>query len=201
MDYSARSLSSAQAYRLLAATVLPRPIALVTTKSAEGVINAAPFSFFNALSSDPPVLALGFAPQRDGAPKDTLNNILQSKEFVVNLVSEAMTEAMNVCAGDYAPGVNELELAQLDTAPSMEVGAPRIALSPVSYECRLFQSIELQNASSIVLGEVALFHLKDDIIVQEEPLRVDFEDQAPVGRLGGPHYCRTKGVFNLKRPV
>lgn len=194
------SLPPSDAYKLLASTVLPRPIAWITTEDTEGRINAAPYSFFNVLSSNPPLMAIGFsgAPDRDG--KDSLANIRATGQLVVNLVSEELAQAMNITATDAPRGVDELELADLATAPSTQVTPPRIAASPVSFECETFQIIELEGPGTILLAKVLAAHIRKDIFTDESRLHVDAQRMHLVGRLHSPNgYCTTRDTFEIDR--
>ena len=159
-DFDLGVMSKADVYKLLASGDLPRPIAWVVSRDVEGVVNAAPFSFFNVMSSDPPMVAIGFsaAPDREG--KDTLANIRRAEEFVVNLVPEELAEAMNMTATNAPRGVDETELAGLEMAPCTVVDVPRIAGSPVALECRLYQVIEPGGRSTIVLGRMVYVHVR-----------------------------------------
>src|SRR5947207_5041074 len=154
MDLDLRQLSARDRYKLLISTVVPRPIALATTVDAEGRVNAAPFSFFNAVSSVPPVVVLGISPgdannELGDGYKDTERNIRDSGEFVVNLVDEALAERMNICAVDFPAGTGELNAAELTALPSVGVRAPRIAQSPVSFECRRVTGVSLGPRSTL----------------------------------------------------
>lgn len=200
MHFSSSDITSATAYKLLVSTILPRPIAFVTTISQSGIPNAAPFSFFNAMGSNPPVVALGFEPKQDGRNKDTATNILETKEFVVNMVDEQLSVQMNQCAADLASDVDELELAKLDTLPSIEVTPSRISASPVSLECKLYNNMELEGGGHIIIGKVLHFHLRDNVVTSLDPLRISLEEIAPISRLSGPHYGRVNDVFKIIRP-
>ena len=200
MHFSSSSISPGTAYKLLVSTVLPRPIAFVTTVNSAGQVNAAPFSFFNAMGSQPPVVVLGFEPKADGSQKDTPNNILATGEFVVNLVDEPMAAQMNVCAASLAPDVDEAALANLETTGSIEVTPPRLRSSPVNLECKLIQDTELSGGGRIILGEVLHFHVSDRLIVQTDPLRIDIDRLAPIARLSGPLYGRITDQFQIQRP-
>ncbi len=200
MHFSSSDITSATAYKLLVSTILPRPIAFVTTISQNGIPNAAPFSFFNAMGSNPPVVALGFEPKQDGRNKDTATNILETKEFVVNMVDEQMAVQMNQCAADLASDIDELQLAKLDTLPSIEVTPPRISASPVSMECQLYNNMELEGGGQIIIGRVLHFHLRDNVVTSLNPLRISIEEIAPISRLSGPHYGRVNDIFNILRP-
>lgn len=188
-----------RAYPILACLVTPRPIAFVTTVSPDGRINAAPFSFFNLLGADPPIL--GFAPgdRDDGTPKDTARNIRLTHEFVVNLVDEAIAEAMNQCAASLPYGENELEHAGLHACPSSLVKPPRIAESPVNLECKEWGTLQIGD-NRLVIGLIQRVHLRDDLF-DSEKLRVRTEKLFLIGRMASPHwYCRTRERFEMIRP-
>lgn len=186
-------------YKLLIATVVPRPIALVTTLDPLHRPNAAPYSFFNVLSHDPAVVALGIERRSDGRPKDTVANIDANGEFVVNLVDETMAPGMVVCAADVDPGVDELRLAGFTQAPSKHVRCPRIAEAPAALECRLIRDIRLgvENKRAILLAEVLAFHIRADLVDAEN--RVDMLRTRIVGRLAGSDYVRLTDVFSIPR--
>lgn len=201
MDMAARDLSPDRIYKLLVSTVMPRPIALVSTLSANGTVNAAPFSFFNVFSNAPPLLVLGIEGNKrgDGHPhKDTAGNIRRSGEFVVNLVSHAMVEPMIVCAIDFPDGESEVAAAGLTTLPSKQIAVPRIAESPVSFECRLYSHMDLPFDRTIVTGEILHLHVQDDAI--DEKLHVDADALDLVGRMhGAGWYTRTRDRFEAPR--
>ena len=189
----------ARAYKLLAGLVTPRPIAWVTTQDEEGRVNAAPFSFFNLLGTEPPML--GFAPgdRAPGIPKDTARNIRRSREFVVNLVDEACAEAMNLTSSDVGPEVSEIELAGLHTAPSRTVRPPRIFEAPVALECTEWATLEM-GENRLVVGLIHHVHVRDGIL-DPQTLLVNPAAFAPIGRMEVPSgYCRTCDRFNLPRP-
>lgn len=188
-----------RAYPILASLVTPRPIAWVTTRSPEGAINAAPFSFFNLFGANPPIL--GFAPgdRDDGTPKDTARNIRLTHEFVVNLVDEAVAEAMNKTAASLPYGENELERAGLTTAPCSLVKVPRIAEAPASLECTEWGTLQI-GGNRLIIGLIHRVHLRDELF-DEEKLRVHTERLATIGRMASPHwYCRTRDRFEMIRP-
>ncbi|UTW56534.1 flavin reductase family protein [Kordiimonas sp. SCSIO 12610] len=201
MHFASKDIPAASAYKLLTSTVVPRPIAFVTTISADGIVNAAPFSFFNAMGSEPPVVALGFEPKADGSDKDTPNNIFDTGEFVVNIVDENLASQMNICAGPYPASESEIEAAELATVQSLEVAPPRISLSPVSFECKLFQNVPLGGGGHIVIGEILHFHVRDDIIESLDPLRINVRKLDAIARLTGADYARTTDTFQIKRPT
>ncbi|MBW4040390.1 MAG: flavin reductase family protein [Acidobacteria bacterium] len=194
------AMSKADGYKLLASVILPRPIAWVVSKDVAGVLNAAPFSFFNILSADPPMVAIGFsaAPDRDG--KDTLGNIRAKGEFVVNLVPEELAQAMNVTATNAPRGTDETRLAGLELAACEEVDVPRIVASPVALECRLWQVIEPGGTSSIALAKVVRVHVRATAFEDLARLYVDPSQMRLIGRMhGGGGYCTTRDVFNIDR--
>jgi flavin reductase (DIM6/NTAB) family NADH-FMN oxidoreductase RutF len=189
-----------RAYPVLASLVTPRPIALVTTVGPDGVINAAPFSFFNLLGAEPPIV--GFAPsdRDDGTPKDTARNIRLNHEFVVNLVDEALAKAMNQCAASLPYGESELARAGLTTAPSSVVKPPRIAEAPASLECTEWGTLQI-GANRVIIGYVKRLHVRDELL-DPATLRVRSDRFKVIGRMAAPHwYCRTTDRFEMKRPA
>jgi len=197
MEFDLARLSSRDRYKLLGGLVIPRPIALVTSRSPQGHDNAAPFSFFNVMAEEPPIVVLGIGVAASGGAKDTTNNIREVGEFVVNLVDEPLAEAMNLCAVDFPPEVSEIEVAGLDLLPAERVRAARIAQSPVHLECRRLMTLQPGRERYIILGEVLWLHVQDGI-VDPATLRVA-PDFAPIGRLFGGGYVRTHDRFELPR--
>lgn len=188
-----------RAYPILASLVTPRPIALVTTLSAAGAINAAPFSFFNVLGATPPIVGLAPGDRDDGTPKDTARNIRLTHEFVVNLVDEALAEAMNQCAAPLPYGENELVHAGLHPSSSSVVKPPRIAESPVSLECVEWGTLQIGD-NRLVIGLVKRVHLRDELfdVVKR---RVLGDKLFLIGRMASPDwYCRTRDRFEMERP-
>lgn len=187
-------------YKLLVSTVTPRPIAWVVSQDSHGTRNAAPFSFFNALSSDPAVVGIGIGRRSSGSAKDTRANIAETGEFVVNLVSEDTAAAMNVTAIEFDPAVDELAAARLTACPSVRVKPPRIAESPVALECILLQLLDLSPTSSIVLGQVVAMHVTDDAVLDSASGTVDTPRLKLVGRMHGAGcYVRTSDLFEMPR--
>jgi flavin reductase (DIM6/NTAB) family NADH-FMN oxidoreductase RutF len=189
-----------RAYPILASLVTPRPIALVTTISADGRINAAPFSFFNLLGATPPICAFAPGDREDGSPKDTARNIRVLHEFVVNLVDESIAEAMNRCAASLPYGQNELEHAGLTSVPSSVVKPPRIAESPASLECVEWGTLHI-GENRVVIGLIKRLHLRDELF---DPVkrRVHTEKLLTIGRMASPHwYCQTRDRFEMIRPA
>lgn len=191
-------LPAHEVYRLLTAMVVPRPVALVTTVDASGVVNAAPFSYFNLMGHDPGVVALGIGDKRSGEPKDTARNIRATGEFVVHLVDEALSGAMNVCALDLPAGESEVEAAGLEVAPSAQVRPPRLVAAPFSLECRHVSTVEI-GRSRVVLGEVVHLWVRSEL-VDVEARRVHAERAGVLGRMhGGGTYARTTDLLELPR--
>lgn len=198
MHFDLRQLAARDRYKLLTGVVVPRPIALVTSLNEAGQVNAAPFSFFNMMGSDPPIMALAPGDRPEGEPKDTARNIRQGGEFVVNIVDENIVEAMNICATDFPPGVDELAAAGLTSQSSNQIKVPRIAESPVNLECREVMTLAI-GRNRIVLGEVLHLHIRDDL-VDAEKFYVHAEKMHAVGRMhGGGGYTRTRDLFQIER--
>jgi flavin reductase (DIM6/NTAB) family NADH-FMN oxidoreductase RutF len=207
MIVSPSDLSHSDLYSILLNSVAPRPIAWVSTISASGDLNLAPFSFFNAVCVDPPLLA--FAPglrrpkepdTSDGEAKDTLRNIRETREFVVNIVTYELREAMNLTSGEYEASVNEFELAKVTPQPSKIVRPPRVAESPVNFECKLHQILDFSTAptsSSLVIGEIVSIHINDAYLKEG---RLDRNLLDLIGRMGGLQYTRTTQRFEMVRP-
>jgi len=191
-------LDPRERYKLLCASVTPRPIALVTTLSAHGVVNAAPFSFFNVFSEDPALVVLGLQHKPGNDPKDTTRNIAAAGEFVVNLVDEGLAEAMNICAVDFPPEVSEIEAAGLSLLPGVSIGVPRIAQAPFSLECRKHMALSFSPTRELLIGEVVRIHAREGL-VDPTTLRVSMTDYKPVGRMFGDGYSRQNDRFDLRR--
>lgn len=189
-------------YKLLIGAVVPRPIAFVSSVTADGTLNLAPFSFFTVASSHPPVLVFTVGNRATRDPrKDTLRNITTTKEFVVNIVSEEFAEKMNLCSGDYPPEVDEFQVSGLTPIPSDLVKPPRVAESHINMECRLLYTISMSaliNGGNLVLGEVLRFHI-DDAYVSN--YRIDPEKLRAIGRMAGNSYTRTQDRFDMIRPA
>lgn len=188
------------AYKLLAATVVPRPIAWVVSKGAGG-LNAAPYSFFNVMGSAPPTIALGIMGDPKRGFKDTAQNILDTGEFVVNLVPERLVQKMNLTSADAPREVDELAFAGLETAPSTHVAPPRIAESPVSYECRALSSVVTGPNQVVVIGRVLAVHIEDRYLLNPERAHIDTNALELVARSFGSDYVRTRDTFSLARPT
>ena len=197
MEIDPKQLNPSQAYDLMTSIIVPRPIAFISTVSPEGLPNAAPFSFFNGISTDPPLVAIAIA-QRGNGKKGTLRNIEAGGEFVVNIVDEALAEGMNQAGGNYPPDTNKFEIAKLTPRPSVKIKPPRIGEAPVSLECRLVQVMPLpETMDRLVIGRVVYIHLKDDLWSNDS---IDPTRLRAIGRLGQSNYCRTREIFSPGKP-
>lgn len=202
MDIDPTSMERRNLYQLLISCVVPRPIAWISTQDAQGTLNLAPYSFFNAIGANPP--ALMFSSNYSSARqshKDTLQNILASGEFVVNIVTEAVAEAMNLTSGEYGAEVDEFDLAQLTAVPSTVVQPPRVAESPINLECELHRAVPVGEGpghATVVIGLIKHMHIRDELF--NEQGRVDIHRLQPIGRLGGLEYCSVRDIFEMQRP-
>lgn len=200
MQIHIATLAPADQYRLLSATIVPRPIALVTTWSEAGGDNAAPFSFFNVMGEDPPVLVLGLEMRRGGGgPKHTTANITANGQFVVHMVDEALVGAMNVCAIDFPEGESEAVHAGLALADSSVVRPRRIVEAPVAFECERIAVLQVSPGRHIAIGKVLVMHVRDGLL-DPSTLRIDIDAYRPVGRMSGRFYTRTRDRFELAVP-
>jgi flavin reductase (DIM6/NTAB) family NADH-FMN oxidoreductase RutF len=199
MFFDFETLPTADRYKLVVSTVVPRPIAWVVTQDADGVLNAAPYSFFNAFSDDPVVIGIGCGPKPSGATKDTLANIRALGQFVVCLVPQSHLQHMNITATDFGPEVDELEEAKLTKIPSNKIKVPRIGESPVALECETFQLIPVGH-HTIVLGKVLAMHVRDDAVMDEARRYIDTPKLDLVGRMHGRGwYTRTADLVEVPR--
>ena len=191
-------LSKADAYKLLSSVVVPRPIAWIVSRDPDGVINAAPFSFFNIASTDPPLVVISFSGAKDRDTKDTLSNIHARGEFVVNMVPEELAEAMNITATNAPRGLDETQLAGLQLARSVLVDIPRIESSPVALECKLFETITPGGTSTICLGRIVYIHIRTSAFEDLQRLYIDPAQLRLIGRMhaaGG--YTTTRDMFHI----
>jgi flavin reductase (DIM6/NTAB) family NADH-FMN oxidoreductase RutF len=197
MTFDFSTIPASARYKLLTSVVIPRPIAFVTTTDRDGVVNAAPFSFFNCFGSDPAIVAIGIGDREPGVPKDTAANIAATGEFVVNLVTEAIVNQMNLCATDFPAGTDELKETGLTAVASRFVRPPRIGESPVGMECRHHQTLTI-GSNRMIVGEVVAMHVDDDLV---DPKNFHVaQDLHAIGRLGSPdRYTRTDDQFGLRR--
>lgn len=201
MKIEPASLDAKKVHGLLMGCVTPRPIALVSTIGENGVYNVAPFSCFTVMSMNPAIVGFAIGRRRGGNKKDTLINIEYTRDFVVNVVSESIGQAMNQAAGDYPIHVDEFKEAGFTPMESDRVRPPRVAESLVHFECRLVQIMEFgtfPRLHNFVVGEILLVHVRDELItggvIQADRVKA-------IGRLGEDLYCRTGDVFEMKRPV
>ena len=191
---------AADIYKLMVGIIVPRPIAFVSTINAAGARNLAPFSFFTGISADPPVVCFAPVIRPNGGKKDTLRNIEETGEFVVNVVTEAMGVQMNIASAEYPPEVDEFEASGLTPIPSDLVKPARVGESPVNMECRLHQIVHVSRkplGGSLVMGEVLRFHVADALFSE---YKIDQGLLQAIGRLGGPTYIRTTDRFDMQRP-
>ena len=200
MQFDFAEVSPRDRYKLIVSTVVPRPIAWVVTQSAAGVVNAAPYSFFNAVGGDPPLLVVSIEGLGDGRRKDTANNIRQSGQFVVNLVSNANAEAMVVTAVDFPPETSEVAAAGLAVLPSTRIAPPRLADSPVAFECEHYQTVELPGERDLVLGRIVCMHVADEAVMDAARCYIDTPKLDLVGRMHGRGwYARSRDQFEIER--
>ena len=196
MELSVSELAPLERYKLLTGLVFPRPIALISTYSENGVANCAPYSFFNAVCETPMLLVVSFGPRSDGGRKHSLANIVRTAAFVVNLVDERIANGMHISSAELPEELSEFAQAGFTAAPCKLVPHPRIGEAPISFECRLFQRIEVGTEREIVLGEVLHIHARDGLI-DARSKRVSQQDYRPVGRLYGTRYCTSRQRFEL----
>lgn len=189
-------LTPKERYKLLIGTVIPRPIAFITTLSRDGRRNAGPFSFFNVLTHDPAIVAIGVENYEDGRMKDTSRNIRDTEEFIVHIVDDALAARMEICAIKFGPDVDELAEAGLETVPGTMVKAPRIVTAPAALECRRYMTLEVGKAREIILGQVLGVHVRADAV--DERLHVDQLKMDAIARLGGHTYARTRDQFDIR---
>lgn len=201
MQYDFRDISPDLIYKLMASTIVPRPIAWITTKSKKGVVNAAPFSFFNMMGSEPPVIAVGLQGKAGGKLKDTTQNVLDLKQFVVNLVPYEMAVLMNETSREYLEDENELEISNIPTMPATLVNAPLIKNVPVSFECISISEVQTGASQYVILGEVKICHIADEFLLDMEAAYVDTEKMNLISRMHGRGwYSQNKELFLMERP-
>jgi flavin reductase (DIM6/NTAB) family NADH-FMN oxidoreductase RutF len=195
MQIDPATLGGSDLYQLMISCIIPRPIAFVTTLSRDGITNLAPFSFFNGVTSDPPVVSISVGTKRDGSKKDTWRNIEETGEYVINVVVPELMDAVIIGARELPYNVSELDLSKQPTQPSVKVKPPRLASSPVNLECTLLKILEVEE-TALILGRVVMYHLKEEVTREGrvDPRRLTF-----VGRLGEHLYCRVNDLFERKR--
>jgi flavin reductase (DIM6/NTAB) family NADH-FMN oxidoreductase RutF len=196
VQFDFEKMGAPERYKLLLATVLPRPIAWVTTRDGAGAINAAPFSFFNVFGSDPATVGIGIGSKGPAEPKDTRANIRTNEQFVVNLVPFALAEQMRVTSIAFPKDVEEPKEAGLPLVPSSRVAVPRIAQAPVSMECVFMQEIAL-GSFGLVLGRIMMVHVRDEAVTDADRQHIDAEKLDLIGRMEGGWYTRTRERFEM----
>jgi flavin reductase (DIM6/NTAB) family NADH-FMN oxidoreductase RutF len=195
MEVNFEEITAYQRYKLMASLIVPRPIALITTLGENGVVNAAPFSMFNMVGEDPPIVMVSINRLHDGRLKDTAANILANGEFVVHLADEAIASQMHACGEAFPPDICELAVVGLHTAPSRTVKPPRIVEAPVAFECVLHEKLETPSRF-VFIGRVRWLHAREGLI-DTERFRVRLQDYQPVGRFGASFYVRTRDRFSI----
>lgn len=201
MYFDTREMPSRDAYKLLIGSVVPRPIGWVSTISERGVGNLAPFSFYMAATGNPPTVVVSNG-YRDGEPKDTLRNVMEVPEFVLNVVSEDVGDAMNATSEELPFGIDELPLAGLTPAPSRLVRPVRVSESPINMECRVIQLVPVgdpKTGATLIIGEVIAWHIRDEAF-DAERMRIRLDVVKALGRMAGDGYCRTRDQFDMVRP-
>jgi flavin reductase (DIM6/NTAB) family NADH-FMN oxidoreductase RutF len=199
MRFDPGEQSLAENYLFMLSAIVPRPIAFISTVGENGVFNLSPFSFFNGVCAEPPILSVSFS-RRDGKKKDTLQNIESSGQFVVSVVTEPLAKAMNESSAPFPADISEFEKVGLTPLPAEKVRAPLLKESPINMECVLYRLIEVgtpPRGSTLVLGEIVRYHIREEVMVKN---KIDFKKLSAVGRMGGEFYTKTTDVFKLNRP-
>ncbi|ESU24877.1 hypothetical protein FEDK69T_04300 [Flavobacterium enshiense DK69] len=200
MHFDPEIIDQKATYKLLTGAVIPRPIGWISSISEDGILNLAPFSFFNAVGEDPPHVIFSTV-RPNNSNKDTLNNILATKQFVVNMVVEEIVEQMNITSQSVESHVNEFELAGLTPAPSLKVKAPRVKESPINMECELVHHYTLEDnrhgGATIIVGRVVMFHIDESVLLDD--FKINMETYKPVARLAGSNYSKLGEIFSIKR--
>ena len=190
MEYAASDLTPRERYKVLTSFILPRPIAWVTSVGPTGIVNAAPFSFFNAFCEDPPLCMFAANRKPNGQDKDTFLNIQRTGEFVVNLADEPLAKAMHESSGDFPPEVGEPDYLGLKLAPSAKIAVPRLADTPWAMECKLWKMIDVNDDRRLIMGEGIHFHIRDELW-DDKAMRVHMDRYHQIGRMFADRYCRT----------
>lgn len=200
MQFDPQKIEQSAIYKLLTGAIIPRPIGWISTVSEDGIYNLAPFSFFNAVGDDPPHVMFSTVRGND-TNKDTLNNVLATKQFVVNMVTEALVEQMNLTAQPIPSNESEFELTNLTPIPSLKIKAPRVKESPITMECELVHHYSLENhkfgGATIIIGKVVMFHVDETVLLDN--YKINLETYKPVARLAGSNYSKLGEIFSVKR--
>jgi len=200
MQFDPQEIEQSAIYKLLTGAIIPRPIGWISTVSEDGIYNLAPFSFFNAVGDDPPHVMFSTVRGND-SNKDTLNNVLATKQFVVNMVTEALVEQMNLTSQPIPSNESEFELANLTPIPSVKIKAPRVKESPITMECELVHHYSLENhkfgGATIIIGKVVMFHVDETVLLDN--YKINLETYKPVARLAGSNYSKLGEIFSVKR--
>jgi len=200
MQFNPEEIDQPAIYKLLSGAVIPRPIGWISSISPEGIVNLAPFSFFNAVGDDPPHVMFSTVRTND-INKDTLNNVLATKQFVVNMVTEDTVERMNTTSQTVPEHINEFELAGLSAIPSIKVLPPRVKESPIQFECELVHHYALENhkfgGAVIMVGKIVMFHFDDSVLMDN--YKINMDKYRPVARLAGSNYAKLGEIFSIKR--
>lgn len=200
MQFDPNELEHTAVYKLLTGSIIPRPIGWISSVSENGINNLAPFSYFNAVGDDPPHIMFS-AGKGNNANKDTLNNILANKQFVVNMVTEELTEQMNMTAQGVPSDIDEFELAGLTPIPSLKIKPMRVKESPITFECELVHHYFLEGhkngAACVVIGRIVMMHFDDKVL--SDNYKINLENYRPVSRLAGSGYSKIGEIFSVKR--
>ena len=200
MQFDPQEMEQKSIYKLLTGVIIPRPIGWISTISEDGVANLAPFSFFNAVGDDPPHVMFSTS-RGSNSNKDTLNNVLTTKQFVVNMVTEELAEQMNKTAYPVPSHESEFDFANLTPLSSVKVKPPRVKESPITMECELVHHYTLENhnhgGSTIIIGRIVMFHVNEDMLLED--FKINLETYKPIARLAGVHYSKLGELFSIKR--
>lgn len=200
MQFDPQEIDQSAIYKLLTGAVIPRPIGWISSISEDGIPNLAPFSFFNAVGEDPPHVMFSTV-RPNNSNKDTLNNVLATKQFVVNMVTEDTVERMNMTSQAFLPEENEFELAGLTPIPSIKIKPPRVKESPITMECELVHHYTLENhkfgGATIIIGKIVMFHIDENVL--SDNYKINLETYKPVARLAGSNYSKLGEIFSIKR--
>ena len=200
MQFDPQELEQTAIYKLLTGAVIPRPIGWISTISEDGILNLAPFSYFNAVGDDPPHVMFSTV-RSNNSNKDTLNNVLATKQFVVNMVTEDLAEQMNMTSQPIPPNESEFELADLTPIASVKVKPPRVLECKITMECELVHQYTLENSKSggatIIIGKIVLFHIDESVLLDN--YKINLEAYKPIARLAGSNYSKLGEIFSVKR--